>query len=299
MRETAKGIWALMATFTIWGLSPLFYKQLAQVDPGTVLAHRTLWSLVFFAALLALQGRLRQVAGLLRLHPVAVPAAALLISCNWFVFIWAVQVGRTVESSLGYYIFPLVSVLLGRVVLGERLARVQWIAVAMVATAVALLTYGLGAMPQISLLLAATFGLYGLFKRRMEAGPVLSVAAEVAVLAPLAMLWLLWSSAPYGMTDAQTTGLLMLAGPITAVPLILFSYGSRRVAMATTGLLQYLNPTLQFLCAVLVFTEPFSLWHAAAFTLIWLGVAVYSVSALLSERRSRRAAKTSSVLRAT
>ena len=299
MTDTQKGVVAIISACTIWGLSPLFYKALSDVPPLEVLAHRTVWSLVFFAAVLALQSRLSELWYALshwRIARVIIFSSAM-ISVNWFLFIWAIQVGRATESSLGYYIFPLVAVLIGRVWLGERLAPMQWVAVGLAAVAVLALTIGLQIVPWISLVLATTFGLYGLAKKGLSLGPVASVTAEVMILTPLAVFWLasLHSNAGGGAfgADLVTTALLIAAGPMTAFPLILFSYGARRLAMATVGVAQYINPTLQFLCAVVIFGEPFGTVHAVAFALIWTALAIYSVSAFGQDKAWRKAAMVS------
>lgn len=309
MSDTAKGIWAMIAACVIWGLSPLYYKALSFVPPLEVLSHRTIWSLVIFGLVLVVQGRLGQLRAALS-HPrslAVVVLAAVTISVNWGVFIWSIQFEHAVEASLGYYIFPLVSVLLGALVMGERLRRMQWIAVSVVACAVLFLTWGLGVPPWISLILASSFGLYGLIKKRLELGPVVSVTGEVAVLAPLALIWLWgvhvqgWQGvtgrnvAAFG-SGLYATALLVVAGAMTAGPLILFSYASKRLTMATVGLMQYLNPTLQFMCATLVFAEPFSRWHAITFVMIWGALAAYSLESLAQERASRRAARRSATV---
>ena len=298
MRESAKGVMAMAAACTVWGLSPIYYKLLAEVPPLEVLSHRTLWSALLFALVLAAQGRLGLVPAALRGRGLAVVAlAAVLISANWFLFIFSVQIGHTVEASLGYYIFPLVAVVIGMVVFGERLSRGQGLAVALAAVAVAVLTAGLGVAPWIALALATTFGLYGLIKKRLAAGPVVSVTAEVLVLTPLALIWLIglhsgaWVEfARPGAWFGQSLGtsvMLAFSGVITAGPLILFSYAARRVSMATLGLVQYLNPSLQFVCATLIFAEPFTRWHGIAFSLIWAALTLYSWESLRQDRAAR------------
>lgn len=294
MTDTRKGILALIAACTIWGLSALFYKALSDVPPTEVLAHRTIWSLIFFAAVLALQGRLAvlrsAVADGASLRVIVL--AALMISVNWFLFIWSIQVGRATEASLGYYIFPLVAVLIGRMAFGERLSTMQWAAVGLAGAGVLTLTLGLGIVPWISVVLATTFGLYGLIKKRLDLGPVVSVTAEVLMLAPLAVGWLVFLHTGHGGIfgqDLQQSLLLAAAGPMTALPLILFSYGARRLAMATVGVVQYINPTLQFLCAVLILGEPFGTVHLITFALIWAALALYSLSALRQDKARRKA----------
>ena len=197
------------------------------------------------------------------------------------------------EASLGYYIFPLVAVLLGRIFFAERLSRAQLASVLLAGLAVTVLTAGLGVVPVFSLIMAITFGFYGVLKKRLEAGPVVSVTAEVLMLLPLALAWLGWLGASGGLraSGALDHALLMLSGPLTALPWMLFSYATRRVRMTTIGLVQYLNPTLQFGCAVLVLAEPFTPWHAIAFPMIWAALALYSASALAGERAARRAAR--------
>ncbi|WP_298842694.1 EamA family transporter RarD [uncultured Roseobacter sp.] len=298
--ETVRGVAAIGGAAVIWGLSPIFYNALAHVPPLDVLAHRLLWSLVLFGSVLALQRRLPLVwqavstgrtFGLMLL-------AAVLVALNWAIFIWAVQTGQTTQSSLGYYIYPLVAVVLGRVFFAERLSAVQWVAVALVTAAVLLLVAGLGTVPVTALALAVSFSFYGLVKKYISAGPVVSVTAEVMLVSPLALalMWHSWHSgdAVFG-GDPASAVLLVLAGPVTAVPLILFSYGARRLAMSTVGLLLYLNPTMQFSVAVFLFGELFTGWHLAAFALIWTALALYSASGFRQERASRKATQAEAV----
>ena len=285
-----RGIPALIAAGTIWGLSPLYYKLLEHVPPAEVLAHRTVWSFIFFALLLFFQGRLGQLVPLVRRQWRWIALASIMISVNWVLFIYAIQVDRVIEASLGYYIFPLVAVAMGRLVFKERLGALQWIAVALAVLAVSVLTVGLQVVPAISLVLATTFGLYGVIKKQLDAGPVLSVTAEVFLLLPLFILTFAYlaGTAQLQATGARDIMILMCSGPLTAGPLILFTVGARRVRMATVGLVQYINPTLQFSCAVIVFGEPFTRWHAIAFSLIWVALALYSFSAFGRDRSARK-----------
>ncbi|MBS0124138.1 EamA family transporter RarD [Thetidibacter halocola] len=301
MEEGKSGIVAIIAACTIWGLSPLFYKLLNHVPPFELFLHRAVWSLVIFAGLLVVQRRLKA------LKPAfASPRAAALtafcgamVSVNWFLLIWSVQAGRVTETSLGYYMLPLMSVLLGTVWLGERLTRLQWLAVALAATGVAVLAVGRGTPPWLSLALAVSFGLYGLVKKGIATGPVASVTAECLVVGPLALAGLAWfalhGQASFGQ-DVSTSVLLMLSGLLTALPLILFSRAAQRVRLATLGIVQYLNPTLQFLCAVVVFAEPFGPIHAVTFGLIWVALALYSGAALRQDRARRRMVMASSAV---
>lgn len=291
-----KGFWAIVVACTIWGVSGLYYKVLADVPPIEVLAHRTLWSAVFLGAVLAARGRLGELTralggGWVMLTRLIV--AALLISTNWLVFIWSVQEGHALESSFGYYIFPLVVVLLGRVVLGEDMGRVQWVAVGIAGSAVLVLGLGLGVTPWIPLTLAMTFGSYGLIKKQLAVAPLTSVLAEVVVLAPIA-IGVLWAAHIGAIGDGRGgqfgrdlghSVMLAFSGVLTGGPLILFSYAAQRVRMATMGLVQYLSPTLQLAVAVLALGEPLTLWHLIALPLIWLALVLYSGASLWTPRK--------------
>ncbi|WP_297339766.1 EamA family transporter RarD, partial [Pseudophaeobacter sp.] len=190
MSEATKGVFAMIAACSIWGLSGLFYKLLAHVPPEQVLSHRILWSGVFFASVLAVQGRLPQLIEVLRdwARVRVLLLATAMISLNWFIFITSIQIERATEASLGYYIFPLVSVVLGRLFFGEQLSRAQILAIGLAALAVVVLTYGLGVAPWIALVLGISFAIYGVVKKRLDTGPVVSVTAEVLLLCPLALL---------------------------------------------------------------------------------------------------------------
>ncbi|MBS1303542.1 EamA family transporter RarD [Loktanella sp. SALINAS62] len=298
-----KGIAALVAACSIWGLSPLFYWMLSDVPAIEVLCYRTLWSLIFFAGLLAVRGRLGRVGHALR-QPrtlLVLIAASVMISLNWFGFIWTVSKGNGLEASLGYYIFPLLSVVLGAVFFGERLVRAQAVAVALAAVAVIVLTWGLGVPPWIALSLALTFGAYGVLKKGLSVGPVTSVTAEVLIIAPLAIGWLVWRGTtwPGQGADWDTHALLMLSGPLTGLPLVLFSYATQHVRLSTVGIVQYLNPSLQFACAVLFFGNAITQWHAIAFPLIWAALVIYSYTAYRQDRARRRAVSSAATLSTT
>ena len=291
----AKGILALICACTVWGLSPLYYHLLAHVPPLEVQCYRTIWSLIFFAGLLAAQGRLGQVRAALadRRTLLVIVAAAVVISLNWFGFIYSISIGNALEASLGYYMFPLVAVMLGWLVFRERLSRAQIMAVLLAAAAVVVLTAGLGVAPWMALFLAGTFGTYGVLKKGLDLGGVVSVTAEVAVLAPFALVWLVVRGTEIGNDPVNwpDMALLALSGLLTGLPLILFSYATRQVRLSTVGLVQYLNPTLQFACAVLVFGNVLTPWHAIAFPMIWAALALYSLSSIRADRAARRRAR--------
>ncbi|MEY4984691.1 MAG: EamA family transporter RarD [Pseudomonadota bacterium] len=291
LSDTTKGVLAIVLACTIWGTATLYYKALAHVPAAEVLAHRTLWTLLFFGLLLRLQSRFAEVPALIR-GPLRgrVWLAAGIVAFNWGLFIWAIQSGFAVQASLGYYIFPLVSVVLGIAVLGERLTRGQGVAVGLAALAVCLLTWGLGAAPWVALALAFSFAPYMLVKKQLSAPAAVSVTAEVLVLAPFALAYLAVADGGVFGRDAFTSLMLPVTGLITGGPLILFSWGAQRVRLSTLGLIQYLNPTLQMASAVFVFREAFTRWHAAAFGLIWAALALYSLESWRQDRAARRRA---------
>ena len=292
MSEVKKGVLAMVVACIVWGLSPLYYKLLVSVPPIELLSHRTIWSLVLFALVLFIQGRLRGALGVLGNRNIMVTLfiAALMIAFNWFVFIFSIQINRATESSLGYFIFPLVSVIFGVVLFREKLGRAQMYAVMLAAVAVLILTYGLGQAPWIALSVSVSFGIYGVIKKSLSIPAIVTVTLEVLLLSPIALMILyLHHASDSGGQFGQSVSvslLLILSGPMTATPLILFSYATRRVALATVGILQYINPSLQFLCATVLFLEPLSLWHAIAFPLIWAALALYSWASFQTAKRS-------------
>ncbi|MGB0688895.1 MAG: EamA family transporter RarD [Paracoccaceae bacterium] len=292
MSEVKKGVLAMVVACIVWGLSPLYYKLLVSVPPIELLSHRTIWSLVLFALVLFIQGRLRGALGVLGNRNIMVTLfiAALMIAFNWFVFIYSIQINRATESSLGYFIFPLVSVIFGVVLFREKLGRAQMFAVMLAAVAVLILTYGLGQVPWIALSVSVSFGIYGVIKKSLSIPAIVTVTLEVLLLSPIALMILyLHHASDSGGQFGQSLSvslLLILSGPMTATPLILFSYATRRVALATVGILQYINPSLQFLCATVLFLEPLSLWHAIAFPLIWAALALYSWASFQTAKRS-------------
>ena len=285
----------MIAAGTIWGLSPLYYKVLEHVPPGEVLAHRAIFSFVTFFAVLMLQRRARQMVRALFSSPGKFGMTLLtatLIGSNWLLFIFAIQTGRATEASLGYFLYPLIAVFLGFVVFKERLSPPQWTAVGMTAAAVLYLAVFLGEFPWMATFMATTFAIYGLIKKRAREGAVSSVAAESLVLTPLALVWLAgvhmlsWPdftgrTCGWFGNEILTTVMLASAGFITAGPLILMSYGLKRIRYAEGGFLLYTNPTLQFLVAVLIFVEPFTGADLVAFVLIWTALLVFSFDSLI------------------
>lgn len=283
------------AAYVLWGVFPLYIKQVAHVPALQVVAHRSWWSVVFVFALLAVLGRLGWLrAALADWRTLRVFAAsALLLSANWLIYVWAVSAGRIVDTSLGYFINPLVNVLLGVWLLGERPRPLQWVAVGIAATGVAWLVLGAGEWPWIALALAGSFGLYGLLRKTAPLGAAEGLALETLMQAPIALAliaWWAWAGASAMRTDDPVTmAWLLAAGPFTAIPLLLFAAGARRVTLATLGLLQYLGPTLQFLIGVFVYGEPFSANRAVGFVLIWAALALYTGESIWVWRRAAQA----------
>jgi chloramphenicol-sensitive protein RarD len=276
------GLLAAALAYGLWGVFPIYIKQIAHVDAVQVVAHRSLWSLVFVFALLAIWRRLAWLkVALTDRHTLRVFAAsAALLSVNWGVYVWAVSAGRIVDASLGYFINPLVNVLLGVLVLGERPRPVQWVAVGMAALGVAWLIVGAGEWPWIALVLALSFGTYGLLRKTAPLGATEGLGLETLMQAPVAiavLAWAMWQGhAAMSPADPATSAWLLLAGPFTAIPLLLFAVAARQLTLATLGLMQYLGPTIQFLLGVFVYDEPFTSQRAVGFALIWGALALYS-----------------------
>jgi len=284
-----QGVIATLVAFTVWGLAPLYFKAVGSVPPTEIVAHRVLWSLVFLTALLAFW---RGFGGLWRLRSQprllgVLALASTLTGSNWLVFVWAISADRLIEASLGYFINPLVSILLGRLVLGERLRPLQRAAVALACAGVLWRVWQVGSVPWIALFLALTFGFYGLLRKRAPVDAINGLFVETLVTAPLAVGWLLWlalhGSLHFG-AGTLTDLLLPFAGVMTAVPLMLFAVGAKRLPLSTIGFLQYLAPSLNFLLAVFVFHEPFDAAQLIGFAMIWAALAIYSVDMLRSNR---------------
>jgi chloramphenicol-sensitive protein RarD len=288
--QATAGVGYAAAAYLLWGLFPLYFHALAGVPAPEILAYRIACSAVFVALLVSLGGRWREVLRQLRAPRTIAGLAlsAVFISANWLVYVWAVNAGRVLEASLGYFVNPLVSVVLGVVFLREPLTRAQRIAVAVAAAGVILLVVRAGTFPWVALVLAATFGLYGLIRKRVPVDATAGLLGEVGLLAPLAGIYLASlgaAQAGHFGSNARVTLLLAATGVVTAVPLLWFAKAVQRLRLSTIGLLQYLNPTIQFAIAVLVFREPFSAAHAVAFGCIWLSLAIYTTDALALARK--------------
>jgi len=293
MDEQKQGLAYGTGAYLLWGLFPLFWPLLEPARAIEVLAHRILWSVGFVALLLGARGRWAWVRTLSRRRLGLLAVAAAVVSVNWAGYIWGVSNGHVVETSLGYFINPLVTVLLGVLVLGERLRRWQWAALGLGTVAVLVLAVDHGRPPWLALLLALSFGTYGLVKKQVGIGAAESLGTETALLAVPAMAYVGWLTATGGSTfGAGGLGhalLMAVAGPVTAIPLLLFGAAARRLPLSTVGLLQYLAPVLQFGLGVLLFHEPMPAPRLAGFALVWLALAVFTVEGLGHSRRVRQA----------
>lgn len=294
MSEIRRGYLLGIAAWAIWGFFPLYWTLLEPAGAVEILAHRVVWSMVTMAiALVVLRrwGSLRAtVANRRRLALLAV--AAVLISVNWGTYIYGVVSNHVVETSLGYFINPLVSVLIGVLVLGERLRRVQWFAVALAGVAVLGLTFEYGRPPWIALALAFSFGAYGLAKKKADAGAVESLIVETAIIAPFALAYVALlvgnGTSTFGGNGTAHVLLLVGTGIVTVIPLLCFGGAATRIPLSTLGLLQYLTPTMQFLLGILVFREPMPAARWAGFALIWLALVIFTLDSLRNRRRQLR-----------
>lgn len=290
--DSPRGLAFAIGTYVIWGFLPLYMRQMAHIPPAEVIAHRVLWSLPIAAAVLAARGGLGTVTATLRQPRLVAMAAltAVLISANWLIYIWAILNGHTVEAALGYYINPLFSVLLGAMLLGERLRPLQIAAIALAASAVMLLTVSAGGLPRVAMGLTLTWGAYAFCKRSLPLPANEGFTVEVLLLALPAMIYVLWLGATgqghFG-GNTRDTLLLIGCGAITAVPLLLYANAAKLVRLSTMGILQYITPTMIFLTAVLVFGEPFTGVSRIAFPMIWAALAIYSVTLIAGRARGR------------
>jgi chloramphenicol-sensitive protein RarD len=296
------GFLCCLGCYTIWGCLPLYFRALDHIAPEEMLAHRIIWSVPTGLILIVIARNWNQLrAALTRQHVMWLGISALLIGVNWLVYIWSVSQERVMEASLGYYINPLVNVLIGAVFFSERLRPAQWAAVVLAGLGVAVMTSALGYVPWVALVLCFTFAFYSVIRKQVQVDSRAGFVVEAALLAPLALIWLGWF---VGQPEGRLIGdggwdipLLLASGPITAVPLILFAIAAKRLRLSTIGMMQYLGPTLQFLISVLVFKEAFGLVHAIAFAFIWTALIVFTIDSLMGEAKARRLARAAASVR--
>ena len=286
------GLMYAILAYGSWGIVPLYFKRVAYVAPVDVLAHRIVWSVIFLLIPIALQNRWADVRDcfISRHKLLYLCASTLAVGTNWFTFIFAVSRNHVLQSSLGYFMNPLVNVLLGMAFLGERLRKFQAAALVLAAAGVANLVYHTGTFPIISIVLAVSFGAYALLRKTMPVGPLVGSFVETTLLFPVGLAIVasqMRAEISFGSFDARTWGWLMCSGVITAVPLLWFAAAARRLRLATMGFLQYLSPSGQFLLAVFLFREPFTRNSLMSFILIWIALAIYSLDSLAAFRASR------------
>ncbi len=290
-----EGVFYGLSAYLLWGVVPLYFVALKHIPAAGMLAHRILWSLVLLSVLVLITGRGRAMIRLLsdRVSLTYLLVSALLIALNWTTFIYAVSQQEVLQASLGYFINPLVSVLLGFLFLGERMRPGQMLGVVLAVGGVLVMALQQGQLPWIALVLAFSFGLYGLVRKLRPVDPLAGLGVETAMLAPLALLYLLVPSisgaGPFWGTRPGDMLLLPLAGVVTSVPLILFAAAARRLQLSTLGFLQYLAPSINFLLAVLVFREPFGTSQLLGFCFIWAGLLSFSLEGLLTQKRTAEA----------
>ena len=296
VRLSPRGLAAATAAFVIWGLFPVYLHPLHDVAAIQVIAHRVTWSCLFILAWLVARGELGRLSATLTKPALLarLTVTALLISCNWLVYVWSVTHEHIVDTSLGYYINPLMNVVLGVFVLKERLNRAQWVAVALAAAAVLYLAVLGGRPPWIALTLAVSFSLYGLLRKVISVDALPGLATETLVLLPFALAYLAWcqarGSGALTTSGAAIAALLIGSGLVTAIPLFLFAYGARALPYSTVGVLQYIAPSLQLVCGVYLFHESFETTRAAGFAVIWLALLIYAADGVWRSRSAWRTA---------
>lgn len=285
-----RGFFFALTAYALWGVQPIFMKMIAHIPATEIVAHRIVWSVPIAAIVLVILGRTADIKKALRSPRTLMMAAvtAALITINWGIYVWAIAVDRAVETALGYYINPLVSVAMGAAFLGERLSRPQVVAIGLAVLAVVILTVDAGGLPWVSLALALSFATYGYLRKTLPIGPSQGFFLEVLILCLPALGYMVWlqmhGQAHFVASEPWDVGLLLICGPVTSVPLLLYAFGAKLLRLSTIGLMQYSAPTIVLLIAVFIFGEPFGGTRAMAFGLIWLALILYSWSALTDRR---------------
>jgi len=282
--DTHAGFFFALSAYLLWGFLPLYMKAMQSIDPVQIIAHRVFWSLPVAAILLWMLGRTKDIIPTFkspkRLGILAITAT--IISINWGLYVWAISVERTLETAMGYYINPLITVAMGALLLGDRFTRAQMIALAIATAAVVLLTVKGGFFPWLSLVLAFSFATYGFLRKTVDVGPTQGFLVEVMLLSPFALIYIIWlqnNGQGVFFDSSWHTLILIGCGPVTAIPLILYAFGAKGLKLSTIGLMQYIAPSMIFFIGIFVFKEPFGLWQGIAFAMIWLALAIYTWSA--------------------
>lgn len=288
--DSLRGFGFALTAYLLWGFLPIYMKALAAIPAAEIIAHRIIWSVPVALAILWSLGRTGDLIRALKTPSMLGMAAltAALISVNWGIYVWAIISGHALDAALGYYINPLFSIFLGAVLLGERMGRVQMLAIALAAAAVAVLTWEAGRLPVVALGLTVTWGAYAYFKKRLPIGPNQGFTLEVLILLPPALAylgWLIWSGqSHFASGTPRETALLLGCGVVTALPLMIYANGAKLLRLSTIGIMQYIAPTMIFLTAIFVFEEPFSAVRLAAFVMIWAALAIYTWALVVQAR---------------
>lgn len=289
--ETRKGVVAALSAYLLWGFLPILFRLIDEAGSMLIVAERTLWSLVLLAVIIAFAGGFTEVRAVLtdgrRMRVIGL--SAVLLVGNWLLYVWAVETGQVLEASFGYFINPLVNVAIGMILLGERQNRMQTIAIGIAVVAILIQAAGIGRIPFVALGLALSFGFYGFIRKTAQAGPATGLFAETVVVAPFAMAFVAFDLATRGIgvhADPVQMTLLVLTGPATAIPLLLFAYGVRRLRLTTIGMFQYLAPSIQFLLAITLFGEALNPLRLLSFALIWVSLMVFSWDSFQQRRRA-------------
>ena len=295
-QRARQGVLLAVGAYTMWGIAPIYFKSIAEVSPLEILSHRVIWSFFLLAALLHFGRQWRSVRDIIKnkTKMMYLVSTAILVGANWLIFIWAVTSNHMLDASLGYYINPLINVLLGMVFLGERLRKLQWFAVALAACGVLVQLIVFGSVPVVAIALAMSFGFYGLLRKKVSVEAQTGLFIETLVMLPAASIFLFFiaSTPTSNMFENpwQLNALLIAAGVITTLPLLCFTGAATRLKLSTLGFFQYIGPSLMFLLAVLIYGEPFTSDKAITFAFIWGGLVVFSFDGLRNNRKSRKAA---------
>ncbi|RSD32195.1 EamA family transporter RarD [Vibrio pectenicida] len=292
-QQSRQGVLLAIGAYTMWGIAPIYFKAISQVSPLEILSHRVVWSFVLLTVLLHFGRRWRGVRDVSRSKSkmLYLISTALLVGVNWLIFIWAVNSNHMLDASLGYYINPLLNVVLGMLFLGERLRKLQWFAVALATCGVAVQLIAFGSVPMVAIALAFTFGLYGLLRKKVSLDAQTGLFIETLVMLPAAAIYLLWiadsPTSDFALNSLTLNILLIAAGIVTTLPLLCFTGAATRLKLSTLGFFQYIGPSLMFLLAVLVYGEIFTTDKAITFAFIWGALVVFSFDGLTNNKRSR------------
>lgn len=292
-QQSRQGVLLAIGAYTMWGIAPIYFKAISQVSPLEILSHRVVWSFVLLTVLLHFGRRWRGVRDVNRSKSkmLYLISTALLVGVNWLIFIWAVNSNHMLDASLGYYINPLLNVVLGMLFLGERLRKLQWFAVALATCGVAVQLIAFGSVPMVAIALAFTFGLYGLLRKKVSLDAQTGLFIETLVMLPAAAIYLLWiadsPTSDFALNSLTLNILLIAAGIVTTLPLLCFTGAATRLKLSTLGFFQYIGPSLMFLLAVLVYGETFTTDKAITFAFIWGALVVFSFDGLTNNKRSR------------